>query len=1101
MTIASAWVGSSGDGGQVVRTSGSATSDTISIAGATVGDVCFILAAVSLGETGISTPTGWTLVAEGGEGANGATGSRTGLYYRVKQTGDTTFTVSWSSSATKYIIQAFSYSGLDSTTPVEGGAYASHTSGSSYVSPSVTPTAADRWILTCSHARSSTAASTFTPDAALTERIDATNGANAWSSIEVADTAATVSAAAHSYTATGSRSESHGGTIAAALLPASAGGSVTGTAAAPLGALAASASGTPTVTSSATSGLGALAAAAVGAVTVLATAAAALGALTGSATGAVSHTGTATAPLGGLTATAISGPVTGTAAAALGALAGTATGSVAHAGTASGALGALAGTATGTRATTGTAAAALGGLTASASTTPPGVLLLPNTLGGTYRIAYEVAWGADLTDIDGSGWTWSDITRDVRHAQPVSASLGRADEVSTAQPAQMTLTVRNPDGRYTPYNPAGANYPNVRTGTPIRRRISPDSGATWYTRWQGYVTSWARGSTLSGRHATVTLTASGLRQRLSQNAPIAGALRRSILGTTAATLRQYWPCDEESRATRCTSALPGGGPLISSGTVEYGGMDWTSPQTGGITILPGTRFGTGPVVRLTQGGKLYASFTGASASAWTVQMSVYVDPITNNAALTLARWTDSTGRIWEVVSDGITAGTVRLLVNGAAVATHTHIIINEDIRIDASQSGGNVNWSFRPALAYAAITGSFAGTLGAVNTWASNPAGVAVSGDLSVSHVRVWDGNTAPDFKTSTLAVSAWNGYNGEAPYTRAARLCAEEGVALSVLDYNPSTGRTMGPQSAATLLALLDECATTDAATIHDGLGPGLRWQSIMQRYDQNTALTVAATELADPPAPVASDQRLRNRAVVTNTAGGSAVHQDTSGPLGTGLSGVLEASVSVNLANDSQLDDRARWEVHAGTVPGERVPALAVDVAGTPGLAARLLATTNGWTGQQVVPGWLVDVTGLSGVGPEHAAGTLALLVEGWTEDIDPRSTWRLVFNTVSQDAYDVWKVGDATRGRVDTDGHTLGASVAAGVASLSLVTPTGRQLWTTDPAHFPLYLNIAGIRITVSSIAGAASPQTAAVSGVTKALSAGAPVTMWKNGVVKL
>lgn len=221
MTITQSWMGSTGDGGQTIRAAGSATTDTVSIAGATDGDICFMLVALSVGETGITTPTGWNLIAEGGEGANGAAGSRTGLFWRQKQTGDTTFTVTWSSTATKYVIQAFSYSGLNTSTPVEGGAYSAHSATSAnYVSPSVTPTSTDRWILTGSHARSTTQASTFTPDAALTERQDVTNGANSWSSIELADSNAAVTQAAHTYTAVASFADGHGGTVAVALIPA-----------------------------------------------------------------------------------------------------------------------------------------------------------------------------------------------------------------------------------------------------------------------------------------------------------------------------------------------------------------------------------------------------------------------------------------------------------------------------------------------------------------------------------------------------------------------------------------------------------------------------------------------------------------------------------------------------------------------------------------------------------------------------------------------------------------------------------------------------------------------------------------------------------------
>ena len=57
---------------------------------------------------------------------------------------------------------------------------------------------------------------------------------------------------------------------------------------------------------------------------------------------------------------------------------------------------------------------------------------------------------------------------------------------------------------------------------------------------------------------------------------------------------------------------------------------------------------------------------------------------------------------------------------------------------------------------------------------------------------------------------------------------------------------------------------------------------------------------------------------------------------------------------------------------------------------------------------------------------------------------------------------------------------------------------ELWTTDAAQFPLDVEIGGEVVTVSAIAGAASPQTftlsaRSVNGITKSHLAGAPVSV--------
>ena len=45
-----------------------------------------------------------------------------------------------------------------------------------------------------------------------------------------------------------------------------------------------------------------------------------------------------------------------------------------------------------------------------------GVAILQNVTSGV-RVALEVAWGADLTDLTGASWTWTDITTDIDVSQ------------------------------------------------------------------------------------------------------------------------------------------------------------------------------------------------------------------------------------------------------------------------------------------------------------------------------------------------------------------------------------------------------------------------------------------------------------------------------------------------------------------------------------------------------------------------------------------------------------------------------------------------------------------------------------------------------------
>jgi hypothetical protein len=213
----------------------SVSTANVDITTAATGATCYALLALGVSQASNVTWTGWTSVLEGNEG----TATHYALYRRVKVAGDTTFAVSWP-TATKGTLGWASYTGGDQTTFDELAAATLHTSaGTTYPTPSLTPTGSGRWALTGTWSRSTTTANqteSYTPDAALTERVDVNNGTNPWVPLELADSNGTVTVAAHSYTATmtttgSSASESHGGALLVYLIPAAGGATVSGAAA------------------------------------------------------------------------------------------------------------------------------------------------------------------------------------------------------------------------------------------------------------------------------------------------------------------------------------------------------------------------------------------------------------------------------------------------------------------------------------------------------------------------------------------------------------------------------------------------------------------------------------------------------------------------------------------------------------------------------------------------------------------------------------------------------------------------------------------------------------------------------------------------------
>ena len=214
------------DSSGATRVTTSATSATVDITSAAVGAWAYCLLAIASNETS-TTFTGWTLVT--GIEADESTATHYALYRRLKQSGDTTFSVSWSATGAHATIGWVSYAGLNGTTPDELAAASLHTTGTSFVSPTATPTTTGRWALTFNYARDTTAAadlpdgSTWTADAALTERLDAANaaGSSPWMSVGAADSNGIVAATSQSYTSTAAHTESHGASILLFLVPPS----------------------------------------------------------------------------------------------------------------------------------------------------------------------------------------------------------------------------------------------------------------------------------------------------------------------------------------------------------------------------------------------------------------------------------------------------------------------------------------------------------------------------------------------------------------------------------------------------------------------------------------------------------------------------------------------------------------------------------------------------------------------------------------------------------------------------------------------------------------------------------------------------------------
>lgn len=201
MTIGVPWIGPVQAG---TSAGTNTTTVTLDYSGAPVGEVVWCILTLSDTTTTIATPTGWTAYQQGDQ-----TRAHIAVFWRVKVAGDTSVTVTWATSARTQGL-CISWPGVDKTTPAEGwGFYPRSTTGSSFP-VTATSTQADRVAVMVSVARGTAANNVWTPDPALTERLDIVNSTSAFLSLEIADSGTAAPAGSTTYTSNSSTLNNNG---------------------------------------------------------------------------------------------------------------------------------------------------------------------------------------------------------------------------------------------------------------------------------------------------------------------------------------------------------------------------------------------------------------------------------------------------------------------------------------------------------------------------------------------------------------------------------------------------------------------------------------------------------------------------------------------------------------------------------------------------------------------------------------------------------------------------------------------------------------------------------------------------------------------------
>jgi hypothetical protein len=184
------------------------------------------------------------------------------------------------------------------------------------------------------------------------------------------------------------------------------------------------------------------------------------------------------------------------------------------------------------------------------------------------------------------GGAWADITHLCLENSDIQISQrGRPDETEDVSPANLTLTLNNANGIFSPNNPSSVFYPwlqqNVRISVYIAAKSANGTVYTGY-RFIGDVRKLPPSWDQTGTYNYINITAGGLLTRYVQGGNIGSALRRYYTvkpytgypgGSPADTASplypiSYWPCEELTGASSFQNMIPTGSQMTWAGSPQ-----------------------------------------------------------------------------------------------------------------------------------------------------------------------------------------------------------------------------------------------------------------------------------------------------------------------------------------------------------------------------------------------------------------------------------------------------------------------------------------------------------------------------------------------------
>lgn len=525
-------------------------------------------------------------------------------------------------------------------------------------------------------------------------------------------------------------------------------------------------------------------------------------------------------------------------------------------------------------------------------------------------VVVEIAFNAGF-NTPAASRTYTDVSDYVELDRLITISVGRGDERSTADANQLTLTLDNRDGRFTPYKTGGAYYPNVKLDRPIRVTATPvDGGAQ--VEFLGFINEWPVDWDGTDATAYATISASSRLARLGSQAQLLSIVEATLLADAPVA---YYTLGEPVGATQANdSSGSHADPLTLQG-------DPTLPVVFGNATGPGT---DGLTAAEFVGGQYLSGSYTFNGSALTMEVFFLTSGIPSGSENlvslpadlgALSIFIDTSGRLNATGILGPTGYTDGNLHHAALVYSISGGVSAGNLYVDGTSmgsfSGGTpVTFTGKQDL----IVG---GTTGGTN--------VGLTGVLA--HLAL----TPTALSAARIAEHAAAGLTGFAGETTSARLARYAGYAgLESAAVSAETGQTTVQHVDTTgkqVVELMRLMETTEGGVLYDDRTGVTTFHNRAHRLTLSSSFTL---DMAQHMVESGYQPKLDRSALANDVSA-----QDVTGAFTAHVfdatsktdNGVATSSIETAAQDDDEPLFLASWALYKYKTPLPRVPTLAVD------------------------------------------------------------------------------------------------------------------------------------------------------------------------------